>query len=703
MNNMYESDEEITDPSEDFLNIDRFAKHLAHTISINNFNHLTIGIIGSWGSGKSSLINLTLKPLEKEFIIIRFDPWFISNQNNLYLQFFKSIIDAFKKEEIKKENIFESKIKSKRKLFDKQNSTLENYFNYIKDSSDELKINISEYILNSDNLKSYNSLEFHKKQCENYFKEFNSKVIIIIDNIDRLRSDEIVQIFTLVKSLADFKQFIYILSFDKEIVSKALKDMNFEDKKYLDKIVQIPIIVPKISESKIDEMIMAKIEPIYKNHLEKFNSNYQFNKIIDFLKLFIKDIRDLKRYKNILMFYIDAFAYDLNIDDFFLILAIQLFNYELYLKIKENEYSLTIDKKEFEDNKNVQLRLPNSDKDFKEIVGDENWIEFKHLFIHLFPKLNAKNNPLTYEKYVSLEKNRNIATKDHFEKYFTLTLDNNNVSEVLIERLIKLKDIDEIYYIFTYNNNPDYNHSLLTQFRKSIPQIPNNNIIFFIKALMKCGDELKTYIHTRRVIEWILEDLLTKTTNDVECFNILNECIDYENNILTVLECIYQLAFEYGLAGLNKSIKTEEEMPIKIEQVKKLISKTIKDVRKSSENNEFINHPFLQDILSYWELLDNEEIVKDYVLRNVNTNEEILSFLSKFRTIQRTTHSLSGGVSKSRMVLDLKKLDKYHGLKFYEEKVNEILMKDSLKPEEKELCDLFTEEYEEYKIKFQIE
>lgn len=701
---MHDPDVAIEDSSEDKLNRDIFAHNLANSIlTYDQEESLTMGIIGNWGSGKSSLINLTINRLKNDFIIIRFDPWFFSNQNNLYLQFFKTVIDEIKKEEIKKEGIFESKIKSKEELFKKPNNSLENYINYIKNSSINLNVDNLDYILNSNKFESYNSLEFHKNQCEEYFENLDIKIIVIIDNIDRLVAAEIVQIFTLVKSVANFEQFIYILSFDKEIVSKVLKEVvcDYNDD-YLDKIIQIPIIIPKISESKIEELILADIYPIYMNQLEKFhNANDEFKQVIDYIMLFIKDIRGLKRYKNMLNFYIDNITYDLNINDLCLILMIQLFNYELYLKIKENEYLLTIDEKLFENN-NQQIRFTTHDDEFKTIIGNDNWKEYKELLIYLFPKLNAKNNPLTYNDYTKWNENHNISTKEHFEKYFTFTLDTNEVSKFLLERLIQLEDVEEIYDLLLYKNNSEYNNSLLIQFRKLIPEIPNNNTQLFIKAFMKCGDELETHPESRRIIEWILEDLFNRTLNNKECFDTLKDCIEYENNILTVLEGIYYLAFEYGLAGSNSSIKSEIEMPIKKNQVKELISMTVKKVKKSSENNKFLNHTFLKDILDYWELLDSKEVVNEYVMNNVNTDEEIVSFLRKFQTIYKTTISLTGKSSKSEMKFDFKKLDTYHGLEFYEDRVNKILIEENLKSDDKKFCELFIKQLEEYKIKYNL-
>ena len=697
---MLESDIELKNSKNDLLNRDKFAEIIAKNISkYNQQKSLTIGIIGHWGSGKTTLINFTINHLPKEnHIIIKFDPWFFSNQNNLYLQFFKSIFNSIKQYEHKKYGLFESKIMLKQNLFEKPNKSLENYFNYINGTSIAMNMDDLDFIKNSDNLNSYDSLKFHKDQCEKYFDELNTKIILIIDNIDRLNKKEIVQIFTLVKSLANFKQFIYILSFDKEVVLKALKENNSDfDNKFLDKIIQIPILVPEISESKIDELILTYIKPIYEEHLEKFHStNNEFNKILDYLKLFIKDIRDIKRYKNILYFYLNEFFYELNIEDFFLILSIQLFNHELFLKIKENENILTIKDEMFKDCDEITY-LKDYEK-IETIKNKPNFKKFKNLLIYMFPILNAENKIITNKTYNTLKNNHNISTKEHFEKYFTLTLDATEANESLLNRLIQLDNVDDICKILTYSNNKDYNHSLLSKFRDMMERIPKNNIEYFIKALLMSGDKMNLHHTSRHHIKWIFKYLINEITDEYKCYDILRECINYDNNILTVTQSIYSLAFDYGLAGNNKNIKSENEMPIKIYQTEKLINLNIEKIKKCGKNKEFLNQSFLRDILNYWRLLDNKSTVKKYILHNVNTNSKILSFLSKFRTMQKPDTISMEKTSKSEYIFNLEELDKYHGLYFYKNCLNNILYNNP-NDKIKEFCEDFLKQLDEHNPK----
>ena len=92
---MFDSEKEINREYKDRLNRNEFANKLADSIlNYKSDDSLTMGIIGRWGSGKSSLINLTLEKLkwDKNIIIIHFKPWFFSDQSNLYYQFFIAFI-----------------------------------------------------------------------------------------------------------------------------------------------------------------------------------------------------------------------------------------------------------------------------------------------------------------------------------------------------------------------------------------------------------------------------------------------------------------------------------------------------------------------------------------------------------------------------------------------------------------------------------
>jgi predicted KAP-like P-loop ATPase len=71
--------------------------------------------------------------------------------------------------------------------------------------------------------------------------------------------------FRLIKGIADFDNLIYILLYDKQIVANSLEKFKSEKgEKYLDKIVQYPIHVPKPFNGQLIEILNNNLKKIQK-------------------------------------------------------------------------------------------------------------------------------------------------------------------------------------------------------------------------------------------------------------------------------------------------------------------------------------------------------------------------------------------------------------------------------------------------------
>ncbi|MBR4634151.1 hypothetical protein IKO50_04285 [bacterium] len=71
-------------------------------------------------------------------------------------------------------------------------------------------------------------------------------MVIVIDDIDRLKPDKIANIFQLIKSIANFKNIVYILCYDKNLIIKSIdKEYQQPEKNHIDKFIQMEINIPK--------------------------------------------------------------------------------------------------------------------------------------------------------------------------------------------------------------------------------------------------------------------------------------------------------------------------------------------------------------------------------------------------------------------------------------------------------------------------
>lgn len=690
------SEREIYTSSEDKLDRNKFAINLANKIKYyDNPDALTIGIVGSWGSGKSSLINLTLENLKyKDIIIIRFNPWFFSNQENLYYQFFKLLILTLKRQELKNNDLFETKIKPKRAIFKKtQTDDLKEYLTYIENAEINMK---NDDFLNL-NLENYESLDTLKEKCNNYFNEIGYKIVVVIDDIDRLVNNEIEKIFILVKSLADFNKFVYILSFDKQIVENALETPHSDyEHKFIEKIIQIQIQIPDIAPSKLDNLILKCIKPIYNKYFQDtiINKNNDFNQVAFYLRYFIDNIRDLKRYANILEFYLNGFVDNINIDDCFLILAMQLFEYQIYTSIKKNKNILTTQN----DEKTIK-RFYSELKENKESI---NMNDLKILLRYLFPILKYPEH-VPNPNFKTLHKKHKVGSKKHFNKYFTLSLEANEVDVITINNLTKPINSIEIYRIFDPNNNREYNEYLFDELLLIQNEIPIENCETIISRLLIIGDELKISRTPRRNMIRIIDHLFKKLNSKDNAYEIFKRSIDFENNIFTITDYIHHLSIKNKLGNaIDDLIFNEKDL----NQLENLISSEIKH---QVETGILFYNYHLSTILSYWKTYEDAEIIKNAVIEKTKDDFILLEFLKKHNL--HDIYNYSNAI-EPHVTLDFEELREHYFETLYNDyfrdlnglnaRIIQISKDKNISDDDKKFCDKFTKHFKKYKQKSYI-
>jgi predicted KAP-like P-loop ATPase len=214
----FSDDKPGSDPTrDDRLNYGPFAKHLADSIcKMIPADGFVIGIHGSWGSGKTTLLQFIMYylrqlPSQDQPIIVQFNPWWFSGEGDLTTRFFDQVQTTLSSSHVMWERL-------RSPLMDLADVASESLKPYIPIVSPAMK-KITERLL-----KKKDPHLLKEKICR-LLRESKKRILVVVDDVDRLTAPQIRQLFALIKAVADFPFLTYLLAFDKDIVRTALTKM----------------------------------------------------------------------------------------------------------------------------------------------------------------------------------------------------------------------------------------------------------------------------------------------------------------------------------------------------------------------------------------------------------------------------------------------------------------------------------------------
>lgn len=82
------------------------------------------------------------------------------------------------------------------------------------------------------------------------------KIVVVIDDLDRLTPSEAVEMVSLVKGLGDLPNVLYLLCYDEMRLADLIKcGSNLDGSQFLEKIIQYPVHVPPVDAALLSRMI----------------------------------------------------------------------------------------------------------------------------------------------------------------------------------------------------------------------------------------------------------------------------------------------------------------------------------------------------------------------------------------------------------------------------------------------------------------
>lgn len=346
----------------DMLSYKPFSELLYRIINDKRMNPLTIGLYGSWGAGKSTILKLTEDIISnnkeesiKNIVSVNINSWMFEGYDDAKCALMESLLRSLEDNESFSEGV-KDKLKGLFKRID-----------YLRLGAAAVKkgvplalsvatgnpmpflFNISEGILNKINSedgiqdiydgfgkfsKEYikakdedkgsvvENIRIFKSEFEKILQESNiDNLVVMIDDLDRCTPDKIIDTLEAIKLFLSVKRTTFIIAVDERVIRYSIKkrypaiddDSVDISTDYLEKIIQLPIYIPELSEIDImnymlllanelylDEELLEKlINQLYDDGVFYNGSRISKGKIFNIIDLDSTNLKDNKDYKDL--------------------------------------------------------------------------------------------------------------------------------------------------------------------------------------------------------------------------------------------------------------------------------------------------------------------------------------------------------------------------------------------------------------------
>ncbi len=353
------SDQPIDDPRQDELEVAAFAQLLIKPlVEWPSEDPLVMALYGLWGQGKSSTLNLLKSALGtwigsngQRAIVLSFNPWLYENTNALLASFFGSLA-----RELGTSNWLTDEEKSDLRdaivafgelavpvlaAFPVAGPLLERGLSAIKDLVK----------------KEDKNLESKRRRAQAALRKLRERneprrVVVLVDDLDRLENPELRMMLRLVKLVADLPNVSYVLAVDHARLRQAMaseEDPSFGEA-FLEKIVQVPIHLPIVPDSTLERLVKAALNDVLREAGLPQDLSYSDSPLSKYLDFYpktlgrrIRTLRDRARLVNALRVMLMSGQTPLEVHqlDAVLVAFLQTFYPDAYERVRRNKQFLT--------------------------------------------------------------------------------------------------------------------------------------------------------------------------------------------------------------------------------------------------------------------------------------------------------------------------------------------------------------------------
>lgn len=280
----------------DLLGFEHLANAVVSIVKRDDLLPATIGVYGDWGGGKSSLLKIVQKQLEEEegVIVLSFNGWLFEDYENAKTALMGSILEEL----LNHRKILPEVHDKIKKLLKRVNGfklaagvgkialglstgiaplvasggwDFLSLFSQLKGNAKEAKFAELKDAIEEKSKKEEEDEANRRRQIREFRKDFAelldeskiSKLVVIIDDLDRCLPDTIIDTLEAIKLFLFVKNTAFILGADEFLVKYAVRKRFPElpgeraevGRDYLEKLVQFPVRVPPLGRAAMETYI----------------------------------------------------------------------------------------------------------------------------------------------------------------------------------------------------------------------------------------------------------------------------------------------------------------------------------------------------------------------------------------------------------------------------------------------------------------
>jgi hypothetical protein len=327
-----DADRPISSIDEDLLERGLLVDQLAGwVLGVPAREGFVVGVTGPWGSGKTSVLQLLANQLSGQVVVAHFDPWLFSGADQLVPRFFDELASLLANDTAKR-------IKQLGKRLTDYGAALSPAASVVLGPAGQLVAAPQQFAA-----LRQRSVADQRKRLQSALLKSQQRIVVLIDDIDRLEPREVAEIMRLVKLVADLPGVVHVLSYDRIRVERALRQVGVEDgRAYLEKIVQISMPVPPVSKERLRDLTTEWLgKAVGDRQLVGWDPRLWSALFNDGIDGYLRTLRDGRRLCNVTGAALDLCADEVASMDVLALEAIRVFDPEVHERLIDNADLLT--------------------------------------------------------------------------------------------------------------------------------------------------------------------------------------------------------------------------------------------------------------------------------------------------------------------------------------------------------------------------